>query len=333
MRVVLFGDQRRVGVQVGDHVVDVNGSAVQWHRSRGQSPGSAQEAADAQAPAELARFIAAGSVALEAAERAVEVALGEGAADGQVHAAGEVQLHAPWPRRRIACAGGNYADHLLGMFAGRPGYEGATVESVARSTRAAGQWGFWKVPDEVVGPDGPVPYPAHSTYLDYEGEAAIVIGRRGKDIVADEVDLYVWGVTLLNDWSTRDRSSAPLRPMSYNTAKNFDGSTSMGPCIAIGEVAWQDVRVETRVNGELRQSYSTADMIFDFGELLAHLSTDFTFVPGDIISGGTAAGTAADTSPAGPDGVRPRDRFLSVGDRVEVSSPAIGALCNTVVGG
>jgi len=167
-------------------------------------------------------------------------------------------------------------------------------------------------------------------YLDYEGEVAIVIGKRGKDISASQIADYVWGVTLVNDWSIRD-NMGQARAMSYNTAKNFDGSCSMGPCIVVGVLDFQNVDAETRVNGEQRQRFNSKDMIFKFGEVLEFLSRDFTFVPGDVISGGTAAGTAADRTRRNPDGTRPTELFLKVGDVVEVSSPQIGTIRNKLV--
>jgi 2-keto-4-pentenoate hydratase/2-oxohepta-3-ene-1,7-dioic acid hydratase in catechol pathway len=104
----------------------------------------------------------------------------------------------------------------------------------------------------------------------------------------------------------------------------------MGPCIVAGELDCQDIDAETRVNGVVRQSYSTKEMIWNFAEVLEHLSQDFTFVPGDVIAGGTSAGTAADKSRRGPDGKRPLDLFLKIGDTVEVSSSKIGALANKI---
>jgi 2-keto-4-pentenoate hydratase/2-oxohepta-3-ene-1,7-dioic acid hydratase in catechol pathway len=308
MKIVVFvlaAGERRVGALAGERVVDL-------------------QRADPGIPARLDEFIAAGQAALDAAQRAVERA-------EPSYALGEVKLCAPWPGRRIACVGGNYADHLRRMEAGRGG-ELPGIEEVVRKTRAAEQWGFWKVPYAVAGPDDDVPYPSRTRYFDYEGEAAIVLGKQGKDIPADRVDEYVWGITLFNDWSIRDDPRA-TRPMSYNLAKNFDGSASMGPCIVVGErsPSPQDVDVEVRVNGQVRQQYNTRDMIFSFGEVLAWLSRDFTLVPGDVIAGGTSAGTAADQSPPGPDGTRPTDLFLKRGDVVEVSSPGIGLLRNRVV--
>jgi 2-keto-4-pentenoate hydratase/2-oxohepta-3-ene-1,7-dioic acid hydratase in catechol pathway len=210
--------------------------------------------------------------------------------------------------------------------------EGAppTLEAVTRAARERGQWGFWKVPYAVAGPEDEVPYPKRTRYFDYEGEAAIVIGAPGKDIPAGRLAEHVWGVTLFNDLSIRDGMGAS-RPMSYNQAKNFDGSTALGPCIVVGELDPQAVDVQTSVDGAVRQRFNTRDMIFSFGEILEFLSRDFTFVPGDVIAGGTAAGTAADKTPPGPDGARSPELFLKPGSLVEVASPAIGSLRNRVV--
>jgi acylpyruvate hydrolase len=105
----------------------------------------------------------------------------------------------------------------------------------------------------------------------------------------------------------------------------------MGPCIAVGEADPTNVDIETFVNGERRQQFNTRDMVFTFGEYLEHLSRDFTLYPGDIISGGTAAGTAADSSDLLPDNTSAPGRFLKPGDIVEMSSPAIGSLRTRVV--
>jgi 2-keto-4-pentenoate hydratase/2-oxohepta-3-ene-1,7-dioic acid hydratase in catechol pathway len=107
----------------------------------------------------------------------------------------------------------------------------------------------------------------------------------------------------------------------------------MGPCIAVGEAAPANVDLETSINGEVRQHFNTRDMVFSFAEVLEYLSRDFTFVPGDMIAGGTAAGTAADKTVRAADGTRPKDLFLKVGDVVAVSSPQVGTLANRIVAG
>ena len=114
-------------------------------------------------------------------------------------------------------------------------------------------------------------------------------------------------------------------------AKNFDQSCSLGPCIVVGELDPSDIEVETWVNGERRQQFNTRDMVFSYWEYIEYLSRDLTLYPGDIISGGTAAGTAADSSPRLADGQLAPERFLKAGDVVEIRSPAIGTLRARIV--
>ena len=309
MKIVVFGQDERLGVLAGDVIIDMN-------------------AAEPALPATLLPFIELGSDGIAHAQRVVAGLEGVAPNGSTVLRAADISLRAPWTRKRIACAGGNYAEHALGM-AVNSGAKGVTLESITAKIRES-LWGFWKVLDDVAGPADSVPYPDQTNYFDYESEVAIVIGKRGKNMRAGEIGDYVWGVTLANDWSKRDVGGAPF-PMSFNTSKNFDRSVSLGPCTLVSDVAPHDVAVETRVNGTLRQQFTSADMVFSFGEILAFLSRDFTFVPGDIILGGTGAGTAQDKTKRNEDGSRPRDLFLKKDDVVAISSPAIGTLENTVV--
>lgn len=304
LKIVVFGAERRVGVWEGERIVDLN-------------------ATDPQLPSTLIDLIEGGEAALDRARAAARKATVSVAVK-------DVKLHAPWPGRRIACVGGNFGDHLVGMDVNTRGISDSTLETTVARAREMGHWGFWKVPLAAAGPGDEIPYPTQTQRLDYEGELAIVLGKDGKRIPEGRVGEYVWGVTLLNDFSIRDGRFVQ-RGISYNLWKNFDGSTAIGPCIVVGELDPANVDVRTHVNGELRQSYNTRDMIFSFGEVLAFLSTDITFAAGDLISGGTAAGTAADSSKLRPDGTLPPERFLKPGDVVTISSPAIGALRNTIV--
>ncbi len=304
MRIVVFGPERRVGAWVDDQVLDLN-------------------RANSNVPARLQDFIEAGQQALDAAQRAVDT-IGS-AREGAVVPVASTRLHAPWsPRNRIACAGANYVMHVVGIRTA----SGATLtpEEQYRQSREGGPWGFWKVPDEVKGPDDDITYPARATRFDYEGEAVVVIGKRAKDVPPSQANACFWGYSVLNDWSIRNDMGA-ARPMSFNLPKVFDGSTSLGPSIVIGEFDPQAIAIQTRVNGELRQDYSTREMTFSFAEFLEFLSRDFTFHPGDLIAGGTGAGTAMDASRAGGG----TDLYLKVGDVVEVSSPEVGTLRNRVV--
>ena len=327
MKIVLFGPDRRIGAWQGDRIIDLNRALVSYLREA-QGDANAQGHADERIPQRLESFIALGKAAIEDAARAIEHAMKSGA-EAFVHDVKGVKLRAPWPERRIACVGGNYAAHLAGMWAGRPGVTGDLAQ-ITKMARDEGQWGFWKNPQEVAGPDDEIPYPTRTKRFDYEGEVAIVIGKRGKNIAADRIEEYVWGVTLFHDWSIRD-SGALNKPISYNLAKNFDGSASIGPCIVVGESDHRNIDVETRINGERRQNYNTEKMIWPFGEVLEYLSRDFTFVPGDVIAGGTSAGTAADMSRRQTEGAKSPNLFLKVGDVVELSSPQIGRLANRIV--
>jgi 2-keto-4-pentenoate hydratase/2-oxohepta-3-ene-1,7-dioic acid hydratase in catechol pathway len=333
MKIVVFGPERRAGALVGERIIDLNHGMTAYLRERGEA--KPEEQAATRLPSRLLSLIERGTAGLEDAQQVIgQFGKMTPTADRRenkvVYNLKDVKLHAPWPERRIACVGGNYAAHLAGMWANRLGKTDVSFEQITEEAKKAGQWGFWKVPAEVAGPNDAIPFPQRVTYFDYEGEVAIVVGKRGKNIPAQKIRDYVWGVTLFHDWSIRDVGGVD-RVVSYNLQKNFDGAVSMGPCIVVGELDHQDIDAETRVNGVLRQSYNTSEMIWSFGDVLEYLSQDFTFVPGDVIAGGTSAGTAADKSRRSPDGKRPLDLFLKIGDTVEVSSSKIGALANKIV--
>src|SRR5260370_6524 len=125
----------------------------------------------------------------------------------------------------------------------------------------------------VLGPAGGGVYREKANRLDYEGELAIVLGKRGADIKPENAGDYVWGVTLLGDWSIRSPRE-PAGPHNFAMGKNFDTSCSLGPCISVGETEPFATDVETLVNGEVRQAFNTRDMVFSFCEYLEYLSRD-----------------------------------------------------------
>jgi 2-keto-4-pentenoate hydratase/2-oxohepta-3-ene-1,7-dioic acid hydratase in catechol pathway len=310
MKIVVYGPSRRLGAIVGEQVIDLN------------------RASAARVPADLEAFVALGAAGLDQAQEAL--ARVASAPDDAVQPLADVKLHPPLIYRpRNACAGANYVMHAVGTTAALQG-DKVDPRDAYNQARAGRPWGFWKVISDVRGDQEDVVYPARAQLFDYEGEVAVVLGRAGTDIPAGRAHEYICGVTLFNDWSIRN-DMGPARPLSFNVAKNFNNSVSIGPCIVVGEVDAQEVVVETRVNGDVRQHYSSSEMTFTFAELVEFLSRDFTFLPGDVIAGGTGAGTAMDSSPRGADGYASTDRFLKPDDLVEVSSPAIGALRNRVV--
>lgn len=313
MKIVVFGDQQRVGAWVDDAIVDL-------------------AAADETIPATLADLIAGGGRALERVTAAIEAARA-GRVNHALTPVKQTRLHAPSIHRpRIACAAGNYAGHTAGT-ARRKGIEATaaltgitnggevpTAEQIVESTRARNRpRGFWKDFALPAGPDDEIAYPSRSEQFDYEGEVVVVVGRPAKDVRAGHGGEYIWGVSLLNDWSIRGTSTRDS--LSFNLGKNFDGGASIGPCIVVGEMDPADVHVETRVNGELRQSYNSGDMIFSHADYIEYLSRHLTLLPGDMISGGSGPGSVSDSG----------GRFLRPGDQVDVSSPLIGVLHNVIV--
>jgi 2-keto-4-pentenoate hydratase/2-oxohepta-3-ene-1,7-dioic acid hydratase in catechol pathway len=143
--------------------------------------------------------------------------------------------------------------------------------------------------EEIAGAEDRIPFPKRVAYFDYEGEVTIVIGKRGKNIPADQVRHYVWGVSCFTRVSATAAEQTGQSVTIYR--KTSMGRHRWGPCIVVGELEPQNVDVETRINGVVRQSFNTREMIWSFGEVLEFLSQDFTFVPGDVIAGGTSAGT------------------------------------------
>ncbi len=163
----------------------------------------------------------------------------------------------------------------------------------------------------LVGPDDPIVYPALSRRVEHEGELAVVIKRRCHHVPLARALTYVLGYTCLNDVTARDVQEEDVQS---SRAKGFDTFCPIGPCIAT-DLDPAAVQVTTYVNGVLRQSGSTKDLIFPVDDLIARVSDVMTLLPGDVIATGTPAG-------AGP---------LIPGDHVEVRIEGIGVLRNPVV--
>ena len=197
MKIVVFGPFKRTGALHGESVVDLSRAYAKYLQERTVEP-NPLEMADVVVPSDLVRLIEGGPRALEAAQQALDYLFGEAQnnlgprGERLVHRAADGRLHAPRPNNaRIACAGGNFADHAAAMavrMRGKP-YEGDAYQEI----RNAGFWGFWKLGREIVGPDGELMYPERCNRLDYEGEIAIVLGKRGADLKASQLKDYVGG--------------------------------------------------------------------------------------------------------------------------------------------
>lgn len=207
----------------------------------------------------------------------------------------QVRLLAPVDPSKVIAVGLNYQSHL------------------GERSPAAYPGLFAKYPTCIIGPEGSVVRPPDSKNLHYEGEMVIVIGREAKNVTVEEAGRYVFGITAGNDISERDWQSADLQ---WFRAKGSDTFGPVGPYLVTG-LDHNNLQVQTRVNGEVRQSARTRELIFNVEEIVSYVSRYVTLYPGDIIYTGTPGSTQA----------------MSPGDVVEVEVEGVGVLRNTVVAG
>jgi 2-keto-4-pentenoate hydratase/2-oxohepta-3-ene-1,7-dioic acid hydratase in catechol pathway len=216
---------------------------------------------------------------------------------GERTALSEVTLLAPVEPSKVLCFGRNYAEHAREL-----GNEVPEIPVV-----------FSKFSTSVVGPGAAVAYPEGTSNLHFEGELAVVIGRRCTRVQPDEVADVVFGYTVANDLTMRDMQRAEKQ---WTRAKGFDGSCPLGPWVE-SEIDPGALSLRTTVNGEVRQDGTTADMLLDVAACLAWVSSTMTLLPGDVVLTGTPAGVGA----------------LQVGDEVAVTVEGIGTLTTRIVGG
>jgi len=219
----------------------------------------------------------------------------------------EVELLAPAVPRKYLAIALNYADHIAEM-----GMEPPEVPTF-----------FNKQVSCVVGPGAEVHMPKVSTFLDYEAELALVIGKRCRHVPVERAHEVIAGYTCANDVSVRDWQG---QAKTMTIGKSFDTHGPLGPWLVTPEEVGdpQDLRVRCYVEGELRQDASTAEMVFDCFQQVSHLSEAFTLEPGDVIATGTPAGVGLGRKPA-------RENLLHVGETVRVEIERIGELVNTIV--
>ncbi len=205
----------------------------------------------------------------------------------------DARLLAPVEPSKVIAVGLNYRSHLGDRpVAAYPGL-------------------FAKYPTSIVGPGANIVIPEGAQNVHYEGELVVVIGKRAQNVAAENAHEYIFGVTAGNDVSERDWQRDDLQ---WLRAKASDTFGPVGPVILAG-ANYNDLLVQTRLNGEVRQSESTTDLIFSIDEIVSYVSKYVTLMPGDIIFTGTPGSTAA---------MRP-------GDVVEIEVAGVGILRNTVV--
>ena len=205
----------------------------------------------------------------------------------------DVTLLPPCLPSKIVCVGLNYVQHAQELKMPLP------EEPIL----------FLKPPSAILPPGGQIIYPPSSRQVDYEGELGVVIGKRCRDVPAEEAESYILGYTCFNDVTARDLQR---KDGQWTRAKSFDTFAPFGPGIA--RIDPSHARITTRVNGQTVQDSNTSDLIFSVAQLVHFISAVMTLEQGDVIATGT------------PPGVGPLQR----GDRVEVEIEGIGALQNSV---
>jgi 2-keto-4-pentenoate hydratase/2-oxohepta-3-ene-1,7-dioic acid hydratase in catechol pathway len=207
----------------------------------------------------------------------------------------DVRLLAPVLPSKLVCVGKNYAAHAAEFGSDVP------EEPLL----------FLKPSTAVIGPNDPIQLLSISTRVDYEGELAVVIGRLARNVRAEDAYRYILGYTCANDVTLRDLQHTNDQ---WARAKGFDGSCPLGPWVET-ELDPNDIRIETRLNGDIRQAAQTSDMVFGVAELIEYITTFMTLLPGDAVLTGTPEGVGR----------------LEAGDIVEVEVDGVGALVNPVV--
>ena len=206
----------------------------------------------------------------------------------------EVRLLPPSQPTKIVCVGRNYVDHAREL--------GNDVPKIPLI--------FMKPPSSIIADKETIILPPQSKQVEHEGELVVVIGKRGKNIIAEEASDYIFGYTVGNDVTARDLQRTDEL---WTRAKGFDTFCSFGPWIDT-EFDPSDAVVTCRVNGQMRQMASTRDMVFNIGVLIAYISSIMTLEPGDLIFTGTPAGVGA----------------LKDGDEVVVEIEGLAKLSNPV---
>ncbi len=280
----------RAGVEHGGRVVDV---AALWHDG-GQQTTTRQ-------------LLAAGPATLRKVVEQARAALDAGPDAAGVFQAASVEIGPPVPDPdKIICIGLNYADH-----ANEAGMAQTEVPVF-----------FAKFRNSLTGPTSPILLPRVSTQIDYEGELALIIGTRCKEVSEQDALQYVAGYTIMNDVSARDLQ---MQTSQFTAGKALDTFAPMGPGIVLASDIPdpQALTLTTRVNGQVVQHSSTANMIFSVARIIAFLSSLMTLEPGDIIATGTPSGVGFKRTPP---------LFLRDGDITEVEIERIGRIRNPVVG-
>jgi len=305
------GTERRIGISVDGSLVDVTASYAAFMDDRGEpTPGIV---ASAVAPPEMVAFLQGGESAFEAARKGRDFALEGSVKRGPngcklLYDADDVRLLSPLPRPNTIRDFITFEDHI-GHFRQEIPDEWYELPVYYKGN-----------PGSVVHPGDTVEWPSYTNEFDYELEVAAVIGKRGRDVDADDASEYIAGYTIFNDFSARDIQRKE-RVVGLGPAKAKDFANGFGPfLVTADEIDTGDARMTARVNGETWSEGNLMDMYHTFPDMVEHASMDETLYPGDVLGSGTV-----------PTGCGPEiGKQLQPGETVELEVEGIGTLTHHV---
>jgi acylpyruvate hydrolase len=307
MKLITFSREgvSRAGAIVEEKAVDLNLAYQAQLESEGKI--RAKQIAEAFVPADMTGFLQGGKESLELAKKAIDFALKnqDEVSYKILHDVKDVKVEAPVPAPgKMVCVGHNYREHILEMKREIPEFPVV----------------FAKFANTIVGPQDDIPFFPVSEQLDYEAEFAFVIGQRARNVSqADALD-YVAGYTIVNDVTYRD---IQRRTLQWLQGKTVEGSAPMGPWLITTDELTDPsgLNMVLTVNGEVRQSTNTANLVFTVQRLVEFLSELMTLEPGDVILTGTPGGVGFARNP---------QVFLKDGDVVRIEIDKVGVLENRV---
>lgn len=312
MRLVTFELQggNRLGAEQDGHVIDLNRGYALLLASRGVADFQGQ--ADRELPADMRGFLDLWDQSVSRAKEVLTFAQGIRAGGGPMVQAilqplQAVRLRAPILNpRKIICLGQNYRDHAQESKADIP------TDPIL----------FSKYATAIIGPDDPILLPSVSKEVDYEGELAFIMARRGRHIPKAQALEYVAGYSIMHDVSARDYQIRKPGGQ-WMSGKTFDTFAPLGPALVTKEDIPDPhvLDITCTVSGERLQSSNTKHLIFSVPDIVAYCSHIFTLEPGDVIATGTPGGVGFARKPP---------RLLKEGDVVVIEIQGIGQLRNPV---
>jgi 2-keto-4-pentenoate hydratase/2-oxohepta-3-ene-1,7-dioic acid hydratase in catechol pathway len=314
----MVGPVQRVGVLSDGRIIDLRSSYAAYLREM-RGVYRWRELAEAMIPGDMLTFIEGGYVCTDAARLAVDFFQSACCApitdrdEGRLsYTMDEVKLMAPVTRPvsiRDCSAFLRHNKNMRGSEELPEVYYQLPAHYRASTT-------------DVVGPDDPVLWPSYSEQLDYELEFAVCIGKYGVNIPAEKAEEYIFGYTIFNDISARDRQAKEMT-LYFGPAKgkSFENSNIMGPCLVTpDEIDANNLKMVARINGEVWSEGNSGDMYHKFPQLISFLSTDDPIYPGEFIGSGTVGFGCG----------KELGKWLKPGDVVELEVEGIGVLRNKV---